>query len=155
MLSSFLLWLFIFFQDFLKKRHPKTALGARSTARGGDTLVGRAENTRSEMFSAAVLLNSLEADNFQENQINSEVDCRTRRDVSFPARQGHPSLSAIQKRKLKIASIHFWIPASSAPPIACSPTCCSKLLHADLQGSLWRCCNQCTRQVEVRSRWRG
>lgn len=53
-------------------------------------------------------------------------------------------LSALQKRKIKIASSHFCIPASPAPPTACSPTCRSKLLHADLHCFLWRCCNRRT-----------
>lgn len=34
----------------------------------------------------AALRNSLEADNFQENQINSEVERRTKRGVSFGAK---------------------------------------------------------------------
>lgn len=58
----------------IKRTPKKKAPGARSTAGGGDELVGRAENTTSEMFSVAALWSSLEADNFQENQINFEVD---------------------------------------------------------------------------------
>lgn len=115
-----------------KKEHPKKALGARSTARGGDKLVGRAENTRSEMFSAAALWNSLEADNFQENQINSEVDCRTRR---------HPGRVSVRTPKEEDKN-------SQQPFLGFrlfSTTKCLLAhlrLHAALYGFLWRCCNQ-------------
>lgn len=123
-----------------KNTKKKKAPGARSTAGGGDELVGRAENTTSEMFSAAALWSSLEADNFQENQINFEVDRWRGSRVSYPATARTPGPcvcphSPGEKNKKSVGTSGF--PASSAPSPACSPGCCSKLLSAGPHGFRW------------------